>query len=960
MEGAAQSVVSNVGQLVAKEFWLLRGVGSEVVELRDELATMNALLLMQSEAGEGGVDHVVREWMKQVRELACDADDCVDLYIFRIKRRPSDGFLVKSKRLLATLFPRRLLAGDIRALRSRAIAISERHARYSSSRTVYLSQLAPDPAVTDLSTQRLRPGRADANDPDDFVGVEELNTVIDMVEGEKDDGKLKVFSIVGLGGLGKTTLAFEVCRQVKTKFQCQAQVSVSRAFDSSKDLRGLLKRVLQQILQVNDKGIETEKVYSVGNIDAMDVEMLTKKLKEHLQGKRYLIVLDDVSTVAVWAAIRSKLPESTCGSIIIVTTQLDSVAQACSGASVCEDHIYHMKPLNREDSEKLYVRRVLGIMEGGPRGDSIHNYLNDEINQMLRRCGGHPLAIVCIGGLWASHSWRDSTVMWGDICRSIGSSMDTYPTPAVTRKIAVLSFNYLSRELKRCMMYLSIFPEDYLISKIRLLKRWIVEGLIPEKQGLTLMETAEAYYNELVNRGMIDQAGCIVTYCNRVDMCRVHDIMLDVMVSKSLEANFVSLVGTQYDGMSYDIVRRLSIHGADGGNQYYRSRKMVNGIEGMNVQHVRSLSTFRSEGHKLLLDQLGMFKLLRVLDLEDCKDLKNKHLRYICKMYLLKFLSLRGTDVSMMPREVCDLEHLQILDVGDTLLDTLPKTMIKLIKLERLMFSNRERLLTLWILPKGISKMKALREVSRVAIENIEVAIEIGDLQQLEQIFVYVNTSSKQGKDIRRELNHSLSKTAYLQWLHVAELQDVHNNDMDYHPLLDLDMPPQLLRYLSFGGFIPRIPDWVGSLAFLAEFTISGTKLVGNQPFEVLCKARNLNHITFQMDFYIDRDLVACSAHKFSSLKSVRVIAAAETPEMFSFEEDSMTPLEILEVDFGDWQKSIAGIEHLKNLKLVRLSGSSNNASLMEVAEKLKEESDRRGKSDDNNQRPFTVGVRYN
>ncbi|XP_044361957.1 disease resistance protein Pik-2-like [Triticum aestivum] len=929
MEGAAQSVVSNVGQLVAKEFWLLRGVGSEVVELRDELATMNALLLMQSEAGEGGVDHVVREWMKQVRELACDADDCVDLYIFRIKRRPSDGFLVKSKRLLATLFPRRLLAGDIRALRSRAIAISERHARYSSSRTVYLSQLAPDPAVTDLSTQRLRPGRADANDPDDFVGVEELNTVIDMVEGEKDDGKLKVFSIVGLGGLGKTTLAFEVCRQVKTKFQCQAQVSVSRAFDSSKDLRGLLKRVLQQILQVNDKGIETEKVYSVGNIDAMDVEMLTKKLKEHLQGKRYLIVLDDVSTVAVWAAIRSKLPESTCGSIIIVTTQLDSVAQACSGASVCEDHIYHMKPLNREDSEKLYVRRVLGIMEGGPRGDSIHNYLNDEINQMLRRCGGHPLAIVCIGGLWASHSWRDSTVMWGDICRSIGSSMDTYPTPAVTRKIAVLSFNYLSRELKRCMMYLSIFPEDYLISKIRLLKRWIVEGLIPEKQGLTLMETAEAYYNELVNRGMIDQAGCIVTYCNRVDMCRVHDIMLDVMVSKSLEANFVSLVGTQYDGMSYDIVRRLSIHGADGGNQYYRSRKMVNGIEGMNVQHVRSLSTFRSEGHKLLLDQLGMFKLLRVLDLEDCKDLKNKHLRYICKMYLLKFLSLRGTDVSMMPREVCDLEHLQILDVGDTLLDTLPKTMIKLIKLERLMFSNRERLLTLWILPKGISKMKALREVSRVAIENIEVAIEIGDLQQLEQIFVYVNTN-------------------------------VHNNDMDYHPLLDLDMPPQLLRYLSFGGFIPRIPDWVGSLAFLAEFTISGTKLVGNQPFEVLCKARNLNHITFQMDFYIDRDLVACSAHKFSSLKSVRVIAAAETPEMFSFEEDSMTPLEILEVDFGDWQKSIAGIEHLKNLKLVRLSGSSNNASLMEVAEKLKEESDRRGKSDDNNQRPFTVGVRYN
>ncbi|KAF7034705.1 hypothetical protein CFC21_045686 [Triticum aestivum] len=949
MEGAAQSIVSNVGQLVAKEFWLLRGIGGEVIELRDELATMNALLMQSEDDEREVVDHVVREWMKQVRELACDADDCVDLYIFRIKRRPSDGFFVKSRRLLTTLYPRRLLAGDIRALRSRAIAISERHARYSSSRTVqdpYLSSHAPAPAVTGQSTQRLRPGRADANDPDEFVGVEELNTLINMVEGEKDDGQLNVFSIVGFGGLGKTTLAFEVFRQLKTKFQCQAQVSVSRAFDSSKDLRGLLKLVFQQILKVNDEGIEMEKLDSVGNIDEMDVNVLTNKLKEHLEGKRYLIVLDDVWTVAVWAAIRSKLPESTCGSIIIVTTRIDSVAQACSGASVCEDHIYHMKPLSCEDSKKLFLRRVFGFEEC-----SFPRELEDELHYVLKKCSGHPLAIVSIGSLLANYRSPDSKGTWEYIRRSMGSHIHILndPTPDGLRKIITVSFHHLPRDLKRCMMYLCIFPENYLISKNRLLKRWIAEGLIPEKQGLTLMETAESYYNELVNRGMIDQAGCIVTYCNRMDMCRVHDIMLEVMASKSLELNFVSLVGIQYEAMSYDIVRRLSIHGADG----------ANGIEGMNVQHVRSLSTFQSEGHKLLLDQLGKFKLLRVLDLEDCKDLKNKHLRYICKMYLLKFLSLRGTDISMMPREVCDLEHLQTLDVGDTLLGTLPNTMTKLIKLEQLMFSNRERLLTLWILPKGISKMKALREVSRVAIENVEVAIEIGDLQQLELIFVYVNKSSKQSKDIIRELNLSLSKTAYLQWLHVGELRDVHTNNMDNHPL-DLDMPSQLLRYLGFGGFIPRIPDWVGSLAFLAEFTISSTKLAGNQPFEVLCKARNLNHITFQMDFYIDKDLVARSAHKFSALKSVRVISAAETPEMFSFEEDSMTQLEILEVDFGDWQKSIIGIEHLTNLKQVRLSGSSNNASLMEVAEKLKEESDRRGKSDDYNQRPFTVGVRYN
>ncbi|XP_048567268.1 disease resistance protein Pik-2-like isoform X1 [Triticum urartu] len=659
MERATQSLVSNVGQLMANEFWLLRAVGSEVGELRDELATMNAVLRMQSETEDGAVDHFIREWMKQVRELAYDADDCVDLYILRIKRRPSDGFLVRSKRLLATLFPRRLLAGSIRTLRARAIAISERHARYSASCQALRpsASFAPVPAVWAESAQALRP--PDTDDPDQFVGIQEqAKTLVAMMEKEKDD-KLQVFSIAGFGGLGKTTLAMEVCRQLEAKFDRQAQVSVSQAFDGGNDLRALLKRVLEQIVTVKSKNEkvteEEEKQDSVGDIDGMDVEKLTSTLKEQLKDKRYLIVIDDVWTIAAWAAILSKLPKTTCGSRIIVTTRIDSVAKECSGGSVGK--YYSIKPLNLEDSEKLFIRRAFG-----PKSTSCPGELKAAMDNILKKCNGLPLAIVSIGSLLASYSSPESSHMRETICRSIGAQMESNPTLVGMRKIITLSFNYLPHDLKRCMMYLCIFPEDYQISKDRLLRRWIAEGLIPEKRGLTLMETAEAYFNELVNRSMIDQAGCIVTYYNRVDVCQVHDMMLEVMVSKSLEANFVSLVGVQYEGMSYDIVRRLSVHDSENGGKYSQSertatgRGMVNIIEGMNVQHVRSLTTFQYEGHKLLLDQLGKFKLLRVLDLEDCKDLLNKHLRYICKMYLLKFLSLRGTDISLLPPEVCNLE----------------------------------------------------------------------------------------------------------------------------------------------------------------------------------------------------------------------------------------------------------------------------------------------------------------
>lgn len=213
-DGAAPSLVGNLGKLVGEEFRQLRGVGGEVAQLRDELATMNALLRMQSEADDGAVDHFVREWMKQLRELAYDAEDCIDLYMFRVRCRPSDGVLVWTRHMLATLFPRHRLAGDIKALRARAVAISERHARYGVNREALRRSpsLAPVPAAS-ASTNALRP----SNDPDQFVGIgDQANTLADRVMARIDkERELKVFSVVGFGALGKTTLAMEVCRRVE-------------------------------------------------------------------------------------------------------------------------------------------------------------------------------------------------------------------------------------------------------------------------------------------------------------------------------------------------------------------------------------------------------------------------------------------------------------------------------------------------------------------------------------------------------------------------------------------------------------------------------------------------------------------------------------------------------------------------------------------------------------------------
>ncbi|TVU24764.1 hypothetical protein EJB05_27220, partial [Eragrostis curvula] len=669
-----------------------------------------------------------------------------------------------------------------------------------------------------------------------------------------------------------------------------------------------------------------------------------------LAGEGYLIVIDDVWTIAAWDAIRSKLPDNNLDSRIMVTTRIETVAIGCSDASeICGDNIYQIKPLNSEDSKKLFLSRAFGSKDA-----SCPKELEDEMEKILKKCGGLPLAIVSIASLLASYKSPDNKDMWDRVCKSISYHMESNPTLEGMRQILTLSYDHLPYHLKGCMMYLSIFPEDYVINKDRLLYRWIAEGLVEEKRGMTLMEVAEAYYDELVSRSMITPAGEIISHVyGAVETCRVHDMMLEVMVSKSLEANFVSLIGGQYEGMSYDTIRRLSIHGGGRSPKASPSKKtdMKNDLEDINVQHVRSLSMFQLDGNKLL-DRLGEFTLLRVLDLEDCKGLQNKHMGDICRMYLLRYLSLRGTDISVMPPKVRELEHLQTLDVRATGLAGLPETVIKLEKLERLFFSQKGVWDTMWKPPQGLWKMKALREVGWVLLEDgdVLVARELGELENLQRLSIYVNCYGSNGPKVLEELALSLSKTYSLRSL---DMGDIGWEPKALNFLLELPSPPRLLRFLRIAGGIDELPNWVESLTYLVEFHMSWARLVDDQLFGILCKLPNLKSIWMQRNSYTGRELIARTAHNFPALKNLRGTCDKEMPKVYRFEEGSMTKLEKLSLNFDIWgEKSIVGIEHLTNLKEVQVTGKRGNPTLDQTLEQLKAESERHPNQ-------FTVGVKY-
>lgn len=287
MEGTVQTLLSSAGQLLAEEYRLLRGVGSEVSELRDDLETMNALLIMQSEAEDGAADHFVRVWMKQLRELAYDAEDCVDLYKLRIRPRPHDGVRGCLGRLLEALLPRRRLAGEVRALRDRATAISERHARYGVDRDA-LRRRSSLPQLSESLTLATR-GRAINDDPERHlvVGIEDqVDTLVDRLRDHRRE--IAVFSVVGFGGLGKTTLAMELCRQLETHFQLQAMVSLSQAFQPSRDLNALLSRVVEQIMTARtDKGENIKQEEALRQTYGLDDDDPAGNLEKLLKDKRY-------------------------------------------------------------------------------------------------------------------------------------------------------------------------------------------------------------------------------------------------------------------------------------------------------------------------------------------------------------------------------------------------------------------------------------------------------------------------------------------------------------------------------------------------------------------------------------------------------------------------------------------------------------------------------------------------
>ncbi|KAK3163453.1 hypothetical protein QOZ80_1AG0003910 [Eleusine coracana subsp. coracana] len=374
---AMTPLIEKLGHLLASELNLEKSVRKDVATLERELKVIYVKLREVSEVRPDRIDEGTKLWAADVRELSYDMADAIDAFTLRVGEvGPTNtglrGFLDRTARLFTKGKQLHQVADAIRDAKDRAKELGEIHQRYAGLKLQDTGHNASDidPRLTAMYTEVV-----------DLVGVDGARDELIKVLSDPLEADVKTVSIVGFGGLGKTTLAKVVYDRIKVEFDCAAFVSVSRNPN--------ITRIFQLILFEFDKNR-----YANTNVALWDIKQLIDELRGFLQDKRYLVVIDDLWDETNWKFIKCAFPKNTRTSRLITTTRIHNVSEAFCSSDI--DIIYNMKPLSENDSLRLFHSRIFHRAHGCPPE------LEQVSIDILKKCGGVPLAIITIASLLAS------------------------------------------------------------------------------------------------------------------------------------------------------------------------------------------------------------------------------------------------------------------------------------------------------------------------------------------------------------------------------------------------------------------------------------------------------------------------------------------------------------------------------------------------------------------------------
>ncbi|KHN36355.1 Putative disease resistance RPP13-like protein 1 [Glycine soja] len=615
--------------------------------------------------------------------------------------------------------------------------------------------------------------------------------IMELVKDSSDGVQVSVIAIVGMGGVGKTTLARSVFNDgnLKQMFDLNAWVCVSDQFDIVKVTKTMIEQITQKSCKLDD------------------LNLLQLELMDKLKDKKFLIVLDDVwiEDYDNWSNLIKPFLNGTRGSKILLTTRNENVA------NVVPYHIVQVYPLNKLSNEDCWLVFANHAFPPSESSGEDKRALEKIGREIIKKCNGLPLAARSLGGmLRRKHAIRD----WNNILES-----DIWELPESHRKIIPalrISYHYLPPRLKRCFVYCSLYPKDYEFQKNELILLWMAEDLLKFPNKGKALKVGYEYFDDLVSRSFFQRS------------------------SNRTWGNYFVM---------HDLVHDLALY--LGGEFYFRSEELGKETKiGIKTRHL-SVTEFSDPISDIeVFDKLQYLRTLLAIDFKDSSFNKEKAPGIVAsKLKCLRVLSFCGfASLDVLPDSIGKLIHLRYLDLSHSSVETLPKSLCNLYNLQTLKLYNCRKLTKLpsdmcnlvnlltrlptdmqnlvnlchlhingthiQEMPRGMGMFSHLQHLDFFIVgKHKENGIkELGTLSNLHGSLSISNlenvTRSNEALEARMMDKKNINDLSLEWWSNGTDFQ------IEFHVLCKLK-PHQGLESLTIWGYNGTIlPDWVGNFSY--------------------------------------------------------------------------------------------------------------------------------------------------
>ncbi|XP_003599016.3 putative disease resistance protein RGA3 isoform X1 [Medicago truncatula] len=806
-EAVIEVVLNNLSSLAQKKLDLFLSFDQDLKSLASLLTTIKATLEDAEE--KQFTDRAVKDWLIKLKDAAHVLDDILDECSTQALELEHGGFTcgpphkVQSS-CLSSFHPKHVafrynIAKKMKKIRKRLDEIAEERTKFHLTEIVREKRSG----VFDW-----RQTTSIISQPQVYGRDEDRDKIIDFLVGDASGFQnLSVYPIVGLGGLGKTTLTQLIFNHEKIvdHFELRIWVCVSEDFS--------LKRMIRSIIES-----------ASGHASAdLELEPLQRRLVEILQRKRYLLVLDDVwdDEQGNWQRLKSVLACGREGASVLVTTRLPKVA-AIMGTRPPHD----LSILCDTDCWEMFRERAFGTDEDE------HAELVVIGKEIAKKCGGVPLAAIALGSLLR---FKREEKEWLYVLESNLWSLQGENTVMPALRLSYLN---LPIKLRQCFAFCALFPKDELIKKQFLIDLWMANGFISSNEILEAEDIGNEVWNELYWRSffqdiMTDEFGKIIYF-------KMHDLVHDLAQSISEEVCCV----TNDNGMPSmsERTRHLSNYRLKSFNEVdsvqvcfcisitcSRSHDATTNIQCMfdlcpRIQDAKAktLSIWLPAAKSLKTcimevsaddDQLSPYILkcysLRALDFERRKKLSSS----IGRLKYLRYLNLSNGDFQTLPESLCKLKNLQMINLDYCQsLQKLPNSLVQLKALIRLSLRACRSLSNF---PPHIGKMASLRTLSMYVVgkkrglllAELEQLNLKGDLyiKHLERVKCVMD--AKEANMSSKHLNQLL-----LSWERNEESVSQENVEEILEALQPLTQKLQSLGVAGYTG--EQFPQWMSSPSF--------------------------------------------------------------------------------------------------------------------------------------------------